>query len=581
MSTARCLILILVLHYSLPLQAAIKQPDCASLERWTAGLDTKDLVQIAAKIQLPSRLLDASLVPVYGKPILSWTKAEFREAGQQLNLCRKEAGKRRDKAAAASLADARSLIQRAAGSARYYQQYLPKTEAAVAQLEAQAPSESLAQAMDLAMDALQQQDVRKATRGLSYDQQRPLQTIMQGAPYLPEADASRLVERLQRQQAALTQRMEAQAAEAAAAAEAARVKAQADARAAEEARQAEQARAREALQAAREKMNNAAVNPYGLMLLEGMADLPELEKVPPEEKQAFLDALYSKHNELSLAVRQAQAEAAQQKAQGMLDQLKAMDADELQDLGRLYAYRDARHEALRQASERPVAQAFEDGFNAYFAQVLDKLSPDFETALNGIPADAAGLKRLDSAVTDLTGIPRQTPKLNRYYALVEARRQAMASELERLACREVWQRVDLSAGEAQTPLWGAGRPTTLGDFVCAVVKQGNQVHAYEDSGLLSDVHTLKLTDKSEGLVTLKLHPGEVQPGRQMLLGFEISDANQTRPLSVKEWEAYASTVLEGGSLACERLANKPRSELSVNESMKLMECIMGQLSPPR
>ena len=98
---------------------------------------------------------------------------------------------------------------------------------------------------------------------------------------------------------------------------------------------------------------------------------------------------------------------------------------------------------------------------------------------------------------------------------------------------------------------------------------------------MSDVHTLKLTDRSDGYVTLKLHPGEVAPGQTMLLGFEISDANSTRALSVKEWEAYAGAILEGESIACSRLANKPRSELSVKESMTLMNCMMSQMAPPQ
>ncbi|MEJ2591324.1 MAG: hypothetical protein P8178_07980 [Candidatus Thiodiazotropha sp.] len=581
MTKQRNCLLLATLVFTLPLHAELKQPDCAALEQWSQGIDAKEQADIAPKIQYPPRLQDERLVPLFGKPILSWSKAEFREASLLLNACRKAAAKRRDKAASGDLNMARSLVQRAAGPARYYQRAQGQVAESVDQLTAQAPSSDLDKALGLAIETLKQTDVRAGIRGLPYDKQRPLQNIVASAPYLPYAEAGRIEKRLSEARDKIDADLQAQARQSEARAEAARIKAEADAKAAREAALAEQQQAREEVKAARENIAKAANNNYGLMMLEGMADMPALEKVSPQEKQAFLNDLYARHREVSAAVKAAQTQEAQAKAEKMLTQLRQMDAHELKDIGQLYAFRESMHNEMRQRGDTRTAQAFEDGFNAYFAQVLDALKPKFGEALAAIPVTVAGMQQLDRVVADLTGIRRQTPKLNTYYAMVDTHRQSMRTALRHKACEQVWEGLDISRDDAETPVWGAGKATTLGALVCAIVEQGSKIHAYEDAGLISDVHTLKLTDRSDGYVTLKLHPGEVAPGQTMLLGFEISDANSTRALSVKQWEAYAGAILEGESMACSRLANKPRSELSVAESMTLMNCMMSQMAPPQ
>ena len=85
---------------------------------------------------------------------------------------------------------------------------------------------------------------------------------------------------------------------------------------------------------------------------------------------------------------------------------------------------------------------------------------------------------------------------------------------------------------------------------------------------------------------LKLHEGEVQPGQKMLIGFEVSDANQKRALSVSDWETYVAVNAYGkndsrsagtASAECDRLANKPRGELSFAETERLMGCVLSRI----
>ena len=234
MTEQRICLLLATLIFTLPLHAELKQPDCAALEQWSLGIDAKDLADIAPKIQYASRLQDEHLVPLFGKPVLSWSKAEFREASLLLNGCRKAAAKRRDKSASADLNTARSLLQRAAGSAKYYQRAQGQVNESVDNLTAQSVSNDLDKALGLAIDALKQEDVRAGLRQLPYDKQRPLQSIAGASPYLPYAEAEGIAKRLSEARGKVSDALASQARQAEAEAEAGRVKAEAEATAARE-----------------------------------------------------------------------------------------------------------------------------------------------------------------------------------------------------------------------------------------------------------------------------------------------------------------------------------------------------------
>jgi len=103
--------------------------------------------------------------------------------------------------------------------------------------------------------------------------------------------------------------------------------------------------------------------------------------------------------------------------------------------------------------------------------------------------------------------------------------------------KKIWQHAGVSQKAARQPLWAAAGKITLDKFLCQLREQGHEIHEYSTPGLFSDTHTIKLTVKSEGLKQIHLHQGDVTPDEEILLGYEVNDANQTVSLSVKEWQA--------------------------------------------
>ncbi len=423
MSIMRSLLLAVLLIALTPLQAAFDQSPCAELERWSAGFDQRARVKVAPQIEMPSLLQDESLSSLFGKPILGWGKQQFRDVDEHLNRCRQQAAQRGNREAAAALKAVRAEIDRVADLARDYRQALHKVEKAVQQLDTQPPSAELAQAVGLAIDALNRKDIRRKAGGLPPELQRSLQAVMNGADYLSDKAASRFAGHLQKLQAEVDRKAQQQAAKAKAF--------RPESELTPEERGAEHARARQVLREAQARIDSAGADNEGLILLEGMLELPELLRVPTQEKQAFLDRVYARHDDLSLRIRQAREEESQRLARQRLEKLYGMSAAKLGDLGKLLAYREGVHQSLRQSGQRQAAQAFEDGFQPYFEQQAGRLLPEFKAALDAIPGDAAGLAKLDRAVAVLIGFPDHTSYLDSYYALAERRREAIRKGIAR------------------------------------------------------------------------------------------------------------------------------------------------------
>jgi len=420
MSVLRPVLVAVLLIGVSPLQAAFTLPECDSLERWTAGFDQRDRVRIAPQIEMPSLLQDRSLSSLFGKPLFGWSKRQFREVVAQLDRCGERAAQKGDRVAASSLTAVSGEIDRMADLTRDYGQAVHRVEKAVQQLEIQPPSQELVLAMSLAIDALHHENVRSRAEGLPHEQQRALVEIMIGADYLPDKPASRFVKQLERQRTEVSRKAEEEAARA----EASRSVSEMT----PEERRAERERAYQVVQEASARIDSATADNAGLLMLQGMLQLPALQMVPADEKQAFIDRVSGRYNELSLTLRQVRETASQRMAEERLKALYAMRAASLEDLGKLLAYRNRVRQSLRQQGQPQAVQIFEEGFQPYFEQKANKLMPDFKAALRAIPADASGLAKLDTLVGGLTGMAGRAPYLDSYYSLVEKRREELRGE---------------------------------------------------------------------------------------------------------------------------------------------------------
>lgn len=613
---------------STSVSAALKPADCDRIGTWAKAHDGGKSVQVTSRLSLDATLLDPSFDELFGRSLWSWDKADFRQAQQALKQCDRQAARARDKEARANI---RSLMKRVAGARSVVLRTgiaAQNARAAVETLVGLRDSAGLRDAIDLAVRLLQAgENDRRALRGLSYDYQRPLGQLARASQDLRDPDRQSLLETLQERRAAvvaaLEQEREAQqAAQQAAArerlvqaakelealpdsaaalptldrlaglsaleqvpaaeAEAFRARLLEKRQAVQAATAAQQQADREALSEARSELAALPLDGASLAALDRLAALPALRRLPPSEVTPFRAELTAKRQAIDQALRQRQAAQLAEKESAAVEQLEAFGFSEPADLGRFWKLGSDLGSELRKAGMRGRGGKMNQIFWRRLSEESKRLLPAFEAQLKEIPATTEGARRIATAVADLTGIERKMPLMKPYYAAAQRRSGEIAQEMRAAACRDILGKADVSDSEAAQPLWGAGKPTTLGEFLCAMSERGVQLHEYEGSGLFSSEHSLKLTTRKEGLHTLKLHEGEVQPGKEMLVGFELADANQSRALTVKEWERYvARQTGVAGKIDCQALMDRPPQSLSIQERMQAINCVLQAIPPAR
>jgi hypothetical protein len=69
--------------------------------------------------------------------------------------------------------------------------------------------------------------------------------------------------------------------------------------------------------------------------------------------------------------------------------------------------------------------------------------------------------------------------------------------------------------------------------------------------MFSSTSTLKVTQLNEGMLTISMHKAEAQPGKQMLVGYDVEDANgstgtpsptPTGKISIENWSLIANDL---------------------------------------
>lgn len=88
----------------------LQQPSCNALEAW-AGQVNAETFNAAPRLPLPKAFDDATMIPLFGASVLSWTPQDFQAANLSLTQCFAEAGKRRDATTAGALANANRALQ--------------------------------------------------------------------------------------------------------------------------------------------------------------------------------------------------------------------------------------------------------------------------------------------------------------------------------------------------------------------------------------------------------------------------------------------------------------------------------------
>ncbi len=121
---------------------------------------------------------------------------------------------------------------------------------------------------------------------------------------------------------------------------------------------------------------------------------------------------------------------------------------------------------------------------------------------------------------------------------------AIATAMRGQACQGLLGALDVGAA-ASTPLWDGRRGVALGDWVCGLAEQGATVSAWSGPGVLSDTASIKVTMPHGTLQAFSLHKAEVLPGKEMLVGFAVKDANTEQTLTVDQWAGFAASAKSG------------------------------------
>jgi hypothetical protein len=300
-------------------------------------------------------------------------------------------------------------------------------------------------------------------------------------------------------------------------------------------------RAHQALAADIEKARTLPDTTASLLPLAQLSVDPAQTLAPPDERMRFINAI----NEKRAAIGAHAADAA---IKGLADvKLASLD-----DLKNLFAYAA---QTLPTIPDPRGQQTFRDAFNRTMQEATARLLPEFKAKLDAAPASLASVAEVNTTLLQLNQVTNQvaaTPAFQIYYKAMQESRDAMAKSARSQACAEFLPSVGAGSDAKEPLFWGGFGPgaSTLGDFLCAIAEHATTV-SYAGPGMFSSTSTLKVTKLKEAMLTISMHKAEVQAGKQMLVGYEVADANgsattpsptPTGKISIEEWSLIANDL---------------------------------------
>jgi hypothetical protein len=168
------------------------------------------------------------------------------------------------------------------------------------------------------------------------------------------------------------------------------------------------------------------------------------------------------------------------------------------------------------------------------------LLPQLEAKLDAMPASIDGVGQAKTAVAKLTGIADsgRMASLQPLRDAAEKRVDAMIGTMRAEACDGLLSSLGTGSA-AKQELWDGQKGIRLGTWICGLAAKGAAISGWSGAGLFSRTSTVQVTMPHGSLRTFSLHKAEVQPGKTMLVGFAMKDANQETKLSVDQWAGLA------------------------------------------
>jgi hypothetical protein len=253
---------------------ALTLPKCDAFEQWSSHFVPGDTFSLAPQLQITTLLRDELTVPLFGTAVTQWTDQDINGLRRGLQQCRREAGKRRDKAAADQLYQTLKAVDLARRALRDMQSARLGVQRTVERLVGYRASPRLARQIALSEDALQGKEPDLQAHGL---RSMPdwIPNLRRAPDYLPSAEIDGYIQTLAEHRAALEAGFKAQA---------------------------------EAFEALQQELAGVPLSPAGLRTLQRLEQSPVLREATPQQIDAFRNDITRKRNQIHAAQRQQQAQ---------------------------------------------------------------------------------------------------------------------------------------------------------------------------------------------------------------------------------------------------------------------------------
>jgi hypothetical protein len=258
-----------------------RQPECRSLEQWSAGAAPNEIFSIAPEIKITGLLKDELTRPLFGSTVEEWGAEQFRTLGGWLQKCRNAASKRKAQTASRNLYSAMKAVRSASSTMSRAERMQNSAAKSIQALLDFPPAPGVSEVIAMAQDALRGIDVRDRMAAIRSREARTaagnIHNIQQAYGYLPEGKRIAFIARLDQTK---------------------------------ETAQVEMNEIDQEMQAARKQLAAAPYTEEGLRTVMSLFQLPVLDKVTPEDARAFRNEAQQKRWAIQKALEQQKAKQA-------------------------------------------------------------------------------------------------------------------------------------------------------------------------------------------------------------------------------------------------------------------------------
>lgn len=300
-----------------------------------------------------------------------------------------------------------------------------------------------------------------------------------------------------------------------------------------------------------------------LVQLNQMRSEPALSQVARQELTPFVNAYNTKL-----------AAVGAQEARVAIKGLAQIKVAELADLNKLQTY------ATNAAGTLRVQRAQANFRSAYERSMHDaavKLLPQFQAELDAIPLNPEGIEQARTALAKLTGI-RDQPQVPGLQPLREAaakRVDVIIKGVREQTCKDLLAAIG-ARGDAGKPVWDGNNGVALGQLLCGLAEHGLTISGYT-RGEPSGTASFEVSAPHEALRTVSMHEAEVQPGKKMLVGYELKDPNQVQKLTVDQWVELTGTADPRAGIDtsnCKQFESMDPDKVPAGARPYLLECAL-------